>query len=113
MVADHLAPGMADRGHRIVAGEPDRGVGQPLGQDLAAPQAQAAQQVLVALHMAVQRRLAHPQGIGHPGEGQLVESLGVGNGGGRGDHPIGVQGAPGRGGVVPDGSHGAPGGSHL
>ena len=66
MVSNHLSPGMAHGGHRIVARKANRGVGQPLGQNFPASQAEAAQEVVIAADMAIQSWLAHTELIGNP-----------------------------------------------
>ena len=72
MVSNHLSPSVAHGGHRIVARQADRGVGQPLSQDFSAPQAEAAQKVVIAADVAIQGWLAHAELIGNPSKGQPV-----------------------------------------
>ena len=91
MVVHHSPPGGPHGAHSVVAGQADGGIGQASGQDLPGPEAQRPDQCVIAVDVAVQRRLSDTQFGCYPGERQRVEALGVDEFRRALDHPSGVK----------------------
>ena len=75
---DGLAPGTTDRPDSLVTRHADGRLAEGSGQLFAAAQTQQAQQILIAVDMAVQRRLSHPEFLRNPGQCEGFEPFGVG-----------------------------------
>ena len=91
MVTNHFPPGVTHRRHGIIARQTDGGVGQPLGQYFPATKAEAAEEVVVAVQMAIKGRLAYTEHIGDSSERKAIKPFGVGDVGSRLDHPGAVE----------------------
>ena len=63
---------------------------QACGQHFASPDTHAADEIIVAVDVAVERRLAHPEFGGEPRERQRGQSLSVDQLGGRRDDRLSI-----------------------
>ena len=92
VVTHHGPPGTAHGPYRVIAGQAHGSLGQAVGQDLPAPESQGADHAVVAVDVPVQGGLSDAEALGHPGQGDGVQSLGISQVGRRGHDLIGVQG---------------------
>lgn len=89
---DYAPPGPSYCGHCLIAGHADRRFGQRSSELISPAQTEQPQQILVALNVAIERRLSHTEFICHPGQRQGVEAIGVRDDRGRVDNPVLVKG---------------------
>lgn len=72
---DGCPPRPANGGDRLVARQADRRLAQSSEQAAAATKAEQTQEVLVAIHMPIQRWLAHAEFLGNACQRQCSEAL--------------------------------------
>ena len=67
-ITDDGAPRIAECANRIFTSDALSRLTEPLGEEFPTPQTEAANQVVVAVNMTVERRLLHAERIGDPSE---------------------------------------------
>ena len=67
-ITDNGAPRIAECANRIFASDALSRLTEAFGEEFPTPQTEAANQVVVAVDMAIERRLLHAERIGDPGE---------------------------------------------
>ena len=76
-ITDDGAPCIAKCANRIFTSNALGRLTEAFGEEFPTPQTEAANQVVVAVNMTVERRLLHAERIGDPSEREGIESFGV------------------------------------